>query len=105
MSWVEVTCRRWRLTAIMLTAIAVIVSTTKPGAAHYPDRGIRIVVPFAPGGAVDAFARLIGQRIQDKAASPVVIENRAGSNATVGGAYVVQEGLTWCVRPSAQSKS
>jgi tripartite-type tricarboxylate transporter receptor subunit TctC len=56
----------------------------------FPDRPIRIIVPFAAGGGVDAFARLLAQKMQDKLGSPVVVENRAGANATLGGSAVMQ---------------
>jgi len=67
-------------------------------AQDYPSRPVRIVVPFAPGGGVDTFARLIAQKLQDRFGSPFVVENRAGANATVGGAYVTKsapDGYTW----------
>ena len=56
----------------------------------FPDRPIRFIVPFAAGGGVDATARLIAQAIQEKQGAQVVIENRAGSNGTIGGVAVQQ---------------
>jgi tripartite-type tricarboxylate transporter receptor subunit TctC len=55
---------------------------------HYPSRLIRFVVPFAPGGAVDVFARLLAEKLREKKNVTVVIENRAGASGTVGGAAV-----------------
>lgn len=53
-------------------------------------RTVRIVVPFAPGGGVDAVGRLLAQRLTEKLSAPVVVENRAGGSGTVGGQAVQQ---------------
>jgi len=50
----------------------------------FPGRAVRIVVPQTPGGASDALARIIGQRLSDKWKQPVVIDNRAGAGGNVG---------------------
>ena len=58
--------------------------------AKYPAYPIKIIVPFAAGGGVDAFARLLGKQIEEKRGVAVVIENRAGANGTVGANGVLQ---------------
>jgi len=58
--------------------------------AKYPAHPIKIIVPFAAGGGVDAFARLLGKQIEEKRGVTVVIENRAGANGTVGANGVLQ---------------
>ena len=50
----------------------------------FPNRPVRIVVPQTPGGASDALARIIGQKLGDKWKQPVVIDNRAGAGGNVG---------------------
>jgi tripartite-type tricarboxylate transporter receptor subunit TctC len=53
-------------------------------AAAYPDRPIRLVVPVAPGGAVDVVGRIIGQKLSVVLGQNVVIDNRAGANYIIG---------------------
>ncbi|WP_431269508.1 Bug family tripartite tricarboxylate transporter substrate binding protein [Dankookia sp. P2] len=58
-----------------------------PGLARaqsYPDRPVRIVVPFAPGGATDLAARILQPHLQDALGQPIVIENRTGAAGNVG---------------------
>ena len=50
----------------------------------WPTGPVRIVVPFAAGGAIDTVARLIGQRLSEQLKQPVVIENRPGAGGNVG---------------------
>jgi len=51
---------------------------------NYPNRAIRIIVPFPPGGPADMIARLAGQRMSEDWGQPALIENRAGGNTAIG---------------------
>ena len=50
----------------------------------YPNKTIRFVVPFAPGGSTDVTARIIGQKVSEILKQPVIVENRAGAGARIG---------------------
>lgn len=56
----------------------------------YPNRTIRIVVPYAPGGTTDIVGRRMGQRMSELLGQPVVIENRAGANTAIGAEAVAR---------------
>src|SRR6185503_4472752 len=53
-------------------------------AAAYPDRPIRMIVPFSPGGASDTAARIIGQKLGERWSQQFVIDNRPGAGGTIG---------------------
>jgi len=53
-------------------------------AADYPSRPIHLIIPFAPGGGTDIVARTVAQKLGDVLRQPVVPENRAGGNGTIG---------------------
>jgi tripartite-type tricarboxylate transporter receptor subunit TctC len=69
----------------LLTALALVILPLNSSAfAAYPDRPIRIVVPYTPGGTVDILARALGERMNTAWNQPVVIENRPGAGGSIG---------------------
>ncbi len=56
----------------------------------YPSRVITIVVPYAPGGASDVIARLVGQHLAEKLGQPVIIENKPGATTAIGTHFVAR---------------
>jgi tripartite-type tricarboxylate transporter receptor subunit TctC len=70
---------------------AVLLPLTPPVAAQkYPDRPVRIVVPYLAGGGVDTAARLVGQPLGEQLAQPVVIDNRPGAATNIGSDLVAK---------------
>ncbi|MEO8388380.1 MAG: tripartite tricarboxylate transporter substrate binding protein [Polaromonas sp.] len=59
-------------------------------AGSYPERSVKIVVPFAPGAGTDAMARLIAQKLGETLNATFVVDNRAGASGAIGTQYVAQ---------------
>ena len=70
-----------RRSALALPALALL---TRPAWAAFPDRPVRIIVPFAAGTSSDFQARMIGERMAPVLRQPVIVENRAGAGGVVG---------------------
>ena len=72
--------RRLLLSALPAAALIGRAQAQSP----FPDRPVRYIVPFPPGGLTDIMARLVAQKLSDIWSKPVIIENRAGGNALIG---------------------
>ncbi|WP_423199755.1 MULTISPECIES: tripartite tricarboxylate transporter substrate binding protein [unclassified Cupriavidus] len=78
-----------RTLVIAPLALACALATAQP-ATGYPNKPIRIIVPFAPGGTTDVLARILAQRMTLAWGQPVVVENRPGVGGTIGAAMVAR---------------
>ncbi len=81
--------RRQRLLAAVF-GIALGASAPLAHAQNFPDRTIKIIVPTSPGGAIDATARIIGEKLQAKWGKPVVVENKPGASMQIGAEAVAK---------------
>ena len=71
-----------RLLAAFIGATAALASTHTVAA--YPDKPIRLVVPFAPGGGTDTIARTLGAGMSKELGQPVIIDNKPGAGTIIG---------------------
>jgi tripartite-type tricarboxylate transporter receptor subunit TctC len=105
---------RRRSLAGLVSLTLALAAFSVPAQADYPDRPIRIVVPFAPGGGTDLIARTMSITMQQDLGQPVVIDNRSGAATIIGTDYVAKsapDGYTLvmatvahAVNPSLQAK-
>ena len=81
--------RRWR-SGILLCAVGLAVHAASATAQTYPNRTIRMVVGFTPGGGTDIMARLIASTLPDVLGQPVVVENRPGAATNIANEMVAR---------------
>ncbi|RST50328.1 tripartite tricarboxylate transporter substrate binding protein [Variovorax sp. MHTC-1] len=79
-----------RASALAALGACTLMQAHAQGPADFPARPIRIVVPFAAGGATDVIARVVGQKMSDQLGQPVVIDNKSGANGNIGAIAVAR---------------
>jgi tripartite-type tricarboxylate transporter receptor subunit TctC len=68
-----------------IAALAIVLAGAAGASAQgWPNRPIRMIVPYTPGGYTDLMARLVGQKISDALGQPIIFENKPGANAIIG---------------------
>lgn len=73
-----------RMILIALCLVGPLLQTPLVAAGSYPDKPIRLIVPFPPGGGVDLVARIIGDGLREVLGQPLVIDNRTGASGVLG---------------------
>jgi tripartite-type tricarboxylate transporter receptor subunit TctC len=73
-----------RFAAVICAAAALLIAGGVSVAADYPARAVTLVVPFPPGGGVDAMARVVAAKLSDALKQQFIVDNRAGAGGTIG---------------------
>jgi tripartite-type tricarboxylate transporter receptor subunit TctC len=75
-----------RALSFFVLAIGFVCSACMPAvaASAYPEKPVRLIVPFAPGGTIDVLGRIVGEKLSTRLGQPFVIDNRAGANSVIG---------------------
>src|SRR5262245_44053991 len=87
---------------VQIAAAAMLALASIAGAADYPTRPIRFIVPFPPGGGVDIVGRSVGERLTTRLGQTIVIDNRPGAGAALGASLAAKsapDGYTLLVAP------
>lgn len=85
--------RTWRGLCAAVVVVACAVATpvaAQTDAANYPNRPIRVIVPYPPGGGTDILARILSEKLLARWGQPIIVENRAGAGGNVGTESVYQ---------------
>ena len=91
---------RFRRIGIIVGAWLMLLTAPYQGQAqeNYPNRPIRIVIPYSPGSVTDVFARIIGQNMQEQWKGSIVVESKSGANGSIAAEEVARaapDGYTW----------
>lgn len=87
---------------LFLLSCAICITTAQAQSAGYPERSVRVVIPFPPGGPPDILARALVEPFREKFRQPLVIDNRAGASGNIGAeiaAKAAPDGHTLIVMP------
>jgi tripartite-type tricarboxylate transporter receptor subunit TctC len=93
--------------SVAVAQVAWLVATLMPSGAHaqaYPSKPIRLVVPYAPGGATDIIARAAASELSKTIGQPVTVDNRPGAGGNLGAELVAKapaDGYTMLMSPSS----
>jgi tripartite-type tricarboxylate transporter receptor subunit TctC len=70
--------------------LSLLLATVQAAAENYPDRVVRIINPYPPGGSVDVMARILAQKLTDGLGQQVIVENRSGGGGNTGSDFVAK---------------
>ena len=79
-----------RAGSFLLLAAVCVSGAWGQGAASYPNKPVKLIVPFAPGGFTDVVARILGQKLSAAMGQNFIIENKAGAGSTIGTDFVAK---------------
>lgn len=75
---------------LLALALPLLAGGVQAQAPAYPNKVIKLIVPFPPGGPTDTVSRIVGQKLSERLKQPVVIENRAGASGTIAASFVAK---------------
>ena len=73
-----------------IAVLSLFLATVQAAAENYPDRVVRIINPYPPGGSVDVMARILAQKLADGLGQQVIVENRSGGGGNTGSDFVAK---------------
>src|SRR3954466_15258682 len=77
--------RRLILSSLALASATLVPASSVAQTRKLGDRPLKVIVPFAAGGGVDVFGRLLSEKLRQKNGLTIVVDNRAGANGSLGG--------------------
>ena len=89
----------------LVVAFATCLLITNTAFSAWPDKPIKIIVPYPPGGGVDAVARTYAQRLSELLNTNVIVENKAGASGSIGADFVAKsppDGYTFLIASPAE---
>ncbi|HKS63493.1 MAG TPA: tripartite tricarboxylate transporter substrate-binding protein, partial [Xanthobacteraceae bacterium] len=89
---------------LWLVLLAAFVAPTAAWAQSYPNRPVRLVVPFPAGGPADALGRVLADQLNKTWGQPVIVENRGGAGGNIGFGFVARaraDGYTLLLAPNS----
>lgn len=84
------TPHRFKVLGLALALVSAALLSPTTAAQKYPDRPVRLIVPFAPGGGTDILGRVIAPKLAEGLVQPVPVENRAGAGSNIGADVVAK---------------
>ena len=70
--------------AVLMVGVLAAIAAAPAASQTYPSRPIRLIVPYTPGGTIDAYARALARQVEAQIGQPIVIDNRPGANGILG---------------------
>ena len=92
--------------SLIAPALAQSAASTAPEASGWPNKTVRFVVPYPPGGPTDIVARTVAQKLQERLGQPFVVDNRPGAGGNVGAEVVAHgpaDGYTYVIATTAHA--
>lgn len=83
--------RRFIGALLPLASYLLLLPGTSAAQPAWPTKPVKLVAPFAPGGAADTVARVLANKLQDTTGQPMIVENRAGASGAIGAAFVASQ--------------